>query len=462
LQLLPVATCCHLFFTDCFLQHYFAGGGDTFDGADDMDDEDNLELGGDISDEEEVTTNESGLEAIEIQKAAHTIELSAISAEDLWAMLQNKKMKGGIMARTLFIAAKALEPQICEPWIGDKKLLTRKQEVIDQRKLFLDWASATRVIDWIRLEIFKIVLQKPHTYKTFNVTHANGPKVLRSSDGKDLLQALQASNSAMARVAHLACHPDSRVILNILFGSKKIEVIDAPDLQPDVLWQDLANVYVNNPHWEIRQCNVLQLQNHKDPAYLSSPIDVSQVSPIGLTAETVRLVFTDVKQMFGALANSIHGRTGCNSPIGEELYGKAWTNFINGGLMFFARKEVAMYTFKLWSECEALPKYCLKELTKEAQVRIGMLTGQKFNLPCTPKTSTTRGSSASQLATPPTPSTDSTAQSMETVASFLSFKMAQMQKEDAEVAARASSIAPKLPQVSTCVDGCVFVYWCLQ
>ena len=248
--MLPVATSCFLF-TDCFLQQHFAGGGGALDDAYGMDDDDDLHrFNGEFSDEEEnLTTNESGIEALELQKAANTIELSDISAENIWAMFQNKTMKGGIMARSLFIPAKALEPKICEPWTGDKTLATRIREKGDQRSLFLAWASAPRVIDWVRLEIFKIVLQKPQTYKTFNVTHANGPKVLRSVDGKDLLQALQASNTAMARVAHLACHPDSRIVLNMLFGSKNIEASDNP-------FKDKMNVYKGKGLYENKNTKV--------------------------------------------------------------------------------------------------------------------------------------------------------------------------------------------------------------
>ena len=393
-----------------------------------------------ISEEGNTNTNESALEALEMQKAALTIELSTISAEDIWKMFHNKIMKGGVMARTLFIAGKALEPKLAEPWIGDKKLASKKADVIDQRSLFVSWASAPRVLDWIRLEIFKIVLQKPQTYRTFNVTHVDGPKAIVSVNGKDVLQATQASNSTMARVAHLACCAHSRVVLNMLFGTKTREGIDARDLQPEQLWQDLASVYVNNPHWDIRQIDVLQLQHDTDP---SSKIDVSQVGPIGLTAECVRLVFTDIKKMYADLENAIHGRTGCNT-VGEECYGKAWKNYIKGGLMFFARPEVAMYVFKLWSECEGLPKYCMKELHPEAQVRIGIMRNQKFGLTTTPRGSTPRGSSGSQFTSPPTPSTDTT-NSLDTIVSFLSYKVQEMKQQE-DITARASSVAAK-PQV---------------
>jgi hypothetical protein len=32
------------------------------------------------------------------------------------------------------------------------------------------------------------------------------------------------------------------------------------DMVPSCLWDDLASVYVNNPHWDIRQMDVIQLQ----------------------------------------------------------------------------------------------------------------------------------------------------------------------------------------------------------
>ena len=412
-----------------------------------------------VSDEGNTTMNESGLEALELQRAALVIDLSTISAEDIWKMFQNKTIKGGILARTLFIAGKLVDTKICEPWIGDKKLATKKLEVVDQRNLFISWASTTRVIDWIRLEIFKIVLSKPHTYKSFSVTHLNGPKAVALVDGKDVLEATQASDSTMARIAHLACSPDSRVVLNMIFGTKMREACgDAPDLTPAALWQDLATVYVNNPNWDIRQINVLQLQqmtNVNGTICSSSLIDVSQVQLIGVTAECVRLVFTEIKQMFSQLANAVGSPTGCNSS-GEELYSKVWSNYIKGKLLYFRRPVTAMYVFKLWHEChlmDTLPKYCIKELHPNALVRLGVRNQSetsKFTLPMTPRPGSSGLSQG--FASPPTPSTDTT-NSLDTVASYLSYKMKQEMKHEDEIraarAAEASSIAPKLPQVKS-------------
>jgi hypothetical protein len=409
-----------------------------------------LELEEGISDEDNQNLNESAIDALEMSKSALTIELSTSSAEEIWALFTNKALRGGSMARTLFIAGKALESRICEPWPGDKKLGTKKADIADQRKSFLMWASTQRVLNWIRLELYKIVLSKPQTYKNFNVTHANGPKSFVSADGKDKLEASQASNHTMARIAHLACSSDSRVVLNMIFGPKALECMDAPDLTPTALWQDLATVYVNNPHWDICQIDVLQLQQVKNvngSNVTSSLIDVSQVPVIGVTAECVRLVFNDIKKMWQDLANAVFSKTGCNS-VGEELYGKVWTNYIHGKMLFFARPEVAMYVFKLWRECDSLPKYCKKELRPEAQVRMGVkdelaTENSKFTLPSTP-----RGSSGSQGFTSPTTPSTSSGDAMQAVASYLQMKVREMQHDDERIAtAKASSVAPKFPQV---------------
>ena len=68
-----------------------------------------LALEEEISEEDNPNLNESGLDALELSKSALTIELSTISSTEIWEMLTNKSLKGGIMARTLFIAGKALE-----------------------------------------------------------------------------------------------------------------------------------------------------------------------------------------------------------------------------------------------------------------------------------------------------------------------------------------------------------------
>ena len=262
----------------------------------------------------------------------------------------------------------------------------------------------------------------------------------------------------MARIAHLACSSDSRVVLNMLFGAKSLECMDAPDLTPTALWQDLATVYVNNPKWEITQIDVLQLQQvtiEDGFNVTSSLIDVSQVPIIGVTAECVRLVFTDIKAMWTDLASRVFGRTGCNS-VGEEMYSRVWNDFIKGKYLFFARPEVAMYVFKLWHEHHqtgGLPKYCNKELNAECQIRIGVgqlgsSARQKFVLPITP-----RGSSGSQF-TSPTPVTSSSsgpASSMEVVSSYLALQIQKMQRDDEITAAtKAASVAPELSQVNEC------------
>ena len=81
-----------------------------------------------------------------------SIELSTISSEEIWDLLINKKFRGGVLARSLFIAATGLDAKICEPWIGIKKLASKKKELEDQRSSFLQWANTSkRVLEWIRL-----------------------------------------------------------------------------------------------------------------------------------------------------------------------------------------------------------------------------------------------------------------------------------------------------------------------
>ena len=359
------------------------------------------------------------------------------------------------MARTLFIAGKALEAKICEPWTGDKTLARKKKDAADQRSLFLAWAGSPRVRDWIRLEIYKIVLAKPRTFNTFNVTHEKAPQV---TDRKDKLAAIEATDHTMARIAHLACSADSRVVLNMIFGTKKREAIDAEDLQPAALWRDLATVYVNNPSWDIKQIDILQLQettNINGTNYSSSKIDVSQVQALGISAECTRLLFSELKAMYALLCNAVFGATGCNS-VGEQFYGVVWTNYINGKFLYFKRPAVAMYVFKLWTECSSLPKYCIKELHESAVVRMGVRndsgTRSTFALPVTP-----RGASQFRLTSPTPPSTPSdtgthtslatsSTHSMEVVASYFTMKMNQELKQEQQATLSVSSKV-EIPEV---------------
>lgn len=391
------------------------------------------------SDSENENLNPSGQEAKELAKKR--IELSTISAEEIWALFTNSKFRGGMLARTLFITAKAVQPDECSPWRGSTKLGTKKSEVADQRSSFLMWANEDPyVLNWIRLEVYKIVSLKPHTYKNFTATHATAPKYSQTHSGKTL-ESEQASDDAMARVAHLVCHPDSRLVLNMLFGSKDRYIVDNRDLQSDQLWQDLATVYVNNPSWEIEQMSVPQLQeiDPKNAKAFISKIDITNVPVVGLSGDCVREVFSKLKKMFEDVANPVFGKTGVNA-IGEEFYGRVWTNYINGHLLFFPRKAVAMYVFKLWAETnniDALPKYCIKLLRAEAQLRLGVFkesSKRNYVLPVTPRSS----SSSNPFGSPGSSSSQTTIQ--ESIASYIQYQIA---KDDRDGKAAPMLLAPK-------------------
>ena len=398
-------------------------------------------------DSENQNLNPSGMEACELeQKAPVTVELSTISAEDIWELFKNSKFRGGMLARSLFIAAKAVQPDQCTPWAGHTTIGTKKKEVADQRSSFLMWAkSAKFVLDWIRLEIYKIVSMKPFTYRSFTATHALAPKHSHTAQSK--LESVQASDDTMARVAHLACNPESRIMLNMIFGAKDRQIIDSNDLQPAVLWQDLATMHVNRAQWQIQQMQVPQLQTATSSGFVSK-IDVTNVPVIGVSGDCVREVFAQLKTWYLAVATAVFGKTGVNS-TGEDFYGKVWSNYINGPYLYFPRKEVAMYVFKLWTETnkdDALPKYCIKELHPEAQVRLGVMMDnckdarKPFTLPVTPRSSSLIFGSPSGSQTSTTKSTLE-----DSITSFISFKLRkEMQDEERLTLSTGHDLVPML------------------
>jgi hypothetical protein len=166
------------------------------------DDSDNVS---DISSEAEThLRNESQIEAEESQKVR--FELSSMSAQEIWDRLfSNKKLKGGTIARSLFIAARMIDSKVCEPWSCSKILCTKKAELADQRKLFLQWAGEIRVLRWVRSEIFTKVVSHPQTYKLLDVKHADFIGMSHEGKEKMTLSAVEATDDTMARIAHLAC-----------------------------------------------------------------------------------------------------------------------------------------------------------------------------------------------------------------------------------------------------------------
>jgi hypothetical protein len=383
-----------------------------------------------VSDSEEDVPlrNESAVEANEVA-AKVSIELSTISSEEIWDLLINKKFRGGVLARSLFIAATGLDVKICEPWIGIKKLASKKKELEDQRSSFLQWANTSkRVLEWIRLELFKLVLHKQTTYKNFSVTHASVSKQdLQKELGGKTAESVQVTDDVMARIAHIVCDSECRVILNMLFDKKIREGFDAADLQPDKLWQDLASCFVNNDNWEIEQCSVPQLEviNVCNRQETTSKVDVSKAPLIGLTGECVRLVFTEIRRMFTNLSDAVmKPRTGCNGITGEELYNTVWSRYVNGKYLFFPRPNVAMYVFRLWTQTKNLPKYTTKEMNADAQIRLGVfMDGQHFTLSTT--CHTPRSDHQNLTAQTPSSQTSSTVSMQESITSYFSMKMKQ-------------------------------------
>ena len=213
----------------------------------------------------------------------------------------------------------------------------------------------------------------------------------------------------------------------MLFDKKIREGFDAADLQPDKLWQDLASCFVNNDNWEIAQCSVPQLEVVQvSNREITSKIDVSKAPLIGLTGECVRLVFTEIRRMFTNISDAVmKPRTGCNA-TGEELYNAVWSRYINGKFLFFARPNVAMYVFRLWTQTKSLPKYTTKEMNADAQIRLGVLMdGQHFTLPTTCHTPRSDHQNLTVSTATPSSQTSSTVSMQDSITSYFSMKMKQ-------------------------------------
>jgi hypothetical protein len=389
--------------------------------------------------DDQATRNASGREAREllqgskvIAETAEPVELSTISAAKIWEMFHNTKVKGGVLARTLLIAAKNLEPKICPPWTKDKALLKNKNEMAAQKLDFLLWASNPTVLEWIRMQIYAIVISKPETYRHLNAHHATAPKAAVLASRGDTVASVQASDNTVARIAHIACSSESRTLLNAIFGKKDREFVDGPDLQPAALWQDVADVYVNNPHWRIQQKIVGQLEQTAENGQRSSLLNVYEVPTLPVTGECVRLIFTQIKSDYTNLGNAVWSPTGCNA-TGEEMYAEVWKNYINGKYLFFKRPAVCMYVFKLWNDNESLvPKYCIKDLNETAKVRQGVLSvagcsSSNFVLPTTPRTPRLFSSPGSQSQAT---TTSSSMDAHNVVASYFQHKLEQEQRQE--------------------------------
>ena len=214
----------------------------------------------DLEDEPEMR-NASGTMAEQqnlADSATVVVQLDTCTAGDLWTLFNNKKCSGGYIARSVFISGKLLEePKQPSPWSGQTALAKTKKAASDQMSLFFVWAAMRGVMDWIRVHIFVAVREKPRTYKGLSVHHAGCGK---NTDGLLVsLESIQATNDTMARIGHLCCDSEGRLILNLLFGKKPKEALDDQDLQPDALWEQLAALFVNNPEWDVATASVMQV-----------------------------------------------------------------------------------------------------------------------------------------------------------------------------------------------------------
>ena len=348
-----------------------AANGHGNDGEYDRNDDDDGSISPEGSGDE--LANVSGQLAVKLDQIV--IQLKTISAEDIWDLFINRKVSGGYIARSVFIAGKLLEPKECAPWTGGAKLERAVRALADQKCLFLVWATTARVLDWIRLHIYITVREKPRTFKFLKVEHSG---VAVNVDGMVATQAsIQATDDTMARIGHLACDGDARLLLNMLFGKKTREGVDEHDLQPAALWQQLADNFINNDDWDIQTISVLQVRS----------IDVTKAPQPGVVSEIVQSVFSELKSDFTKLSNAVFGKTGTNS-AGEVMYAEVWDNYINGKYLNFRYPNVTQYVFKLWCTHKAvgeLPKYCTKDILPSAQVRMGVGHSEQMSMMTTPR-----------------------------------------------------------------------------
>lgn len=120
----------------------------------------------------------------------------------------------------------------------------------------------------------------------------------------------------------------------IAAGTKNRQVIENDDLQSGALWQDLATQCINNPSWSFAPMPVFQLNVSRTLADGTREtvmrIDPRKCPPQGhgVTGETVRLAFVELKSYWTTLYPKVNSKTGCNS-TGEKMYGIVWRNFIN-------------------------------------------------------------------------------------------------------------------------------------
>jgi hypothetical protein len=267
------------------------------------------------------------------------------------------------------------------------------------------------------------------------------------------LNALQATDDVMARVAHLACCSESRACLNHIHGPKNSrESINDHDLYNDQLWNDLATQFVNNPKWEFSHVHVPQLDyQHIMPdgsEQTLSKIDATKCQRPGITGEMCKDVFKSLQSDYHKLSSSVRGRTGCN--VAEShLYSVVWNNYIFGpkAQHYFPRPAVTMYVFKLWDTAEqhgSLPKYCLKTLKPGAAVRAGVTAGSESastastltltTTPRTPKGSGT-GSCQSSMFSPDSAVGFAPGSSIQSVERFMAYLTSNQEMKHAALTA---------------------------
>ena len=187
--------------------------------------------------------------------------------------------------------------------------------------------------------------------------------------------APELTDDLRCRIAHLALEPPTMRLLVILFGSRdSLEKSDNKGLQHNALWNDLTQNFVNSRLW---QPYAASATGHRS----CLNVDVSAAPPYpGLDATTVQEVFLDIRSDWTRLKDRVFCPTGCNS-TGSALLTAVWDNFINGGMLKFTHKVVAMYVFMSWHAANmlgALPELCNRTLRPSHQLVVGV---QQFKTP---------------------------------------------------------------------------------
>jgi hypothetical protein len=298
--------------------------------------------------------------------------------QSLWKLFNNPKYRGGVLARSIFCeAAKEKDTRVLpKPWTGGNCLKSTITDKKVQEQEWLCWTDDAVVNEWVRKRVFSILISNPRPQLTVTWKGRSTQLAIHGD------ASIEITESHRCRIAHLAGCDRSKLLINLIYGSKgERQDVEDSELRVAQLWSEVARDFVNSASW-------LPYLDTALPIYGDIDVTVCPARP-GLDGATIKEIWMALRTDWSRLNVAIKSKTGASLMATGSRYENVWNHFVCGNKMHFAHRVSTMYCFELWDQCTqngGLPQWCNRTLPEGTALSAGVASSSESF--ATPKSKT--------------------------------------------------------------------------